>query len=140
MYKKLTLALLLLYFPKVFCGEMVHNFVNPDFGGSPFNGAHLLANATAQNNFQAQSSAGTTQKTPAQLFQATLNNQILSKLSQLILNQAFPGTGSNQSLPSGTSIMGDYTITNDVISKSITVSDTLTGTILVTLDLNNLTQ
>ncbi len=146
MHKKLTLAVLVVACPLSFAGELVHTFVNPDFGGSPFNGAPLLANATAQNSFEPKKSTSVTgyvppvPKTAAQTFQTNLNNQILNKLSQLILNKAFPGTGtgSTQTLPVGTSKMGDYTVMNDVTNNSVTVTNTLTGELLVTLDLNTL--
>jgi curli production assembly/transport component CsgF len=143
MYKKLTLAALIIGCPLSYAGELVHEFVNPDFGGSAFNGAPLLANASAQNSFQPKST-GTTgyvapvPKTAAETFQANLNSQILNKLSQVILNKAFPGTGTNQTLPVGTSTMGNYTINNDTANNSITVTDSTTGTVLVTLDLNTL--
>ena len=142
MFKKLTLILAVFYCTQSFAGELTHNFVNPDFGGNPLNGAPLLNNANAQNSFTASSgSSGYVPPTPltaAQTFKNNLNSQILNKLSQVILNTAFPGTGANQSIPAGTTIMGDYTVTNDVANNSITVSNTLTGEVLVNLDLNSL--
>ena len=145
MHKILTLAILVVGCPLSFAGELVHAFVNPDFGGSAFNGPPLLANATAQNSFQPKTTATTgyvapVPKTAAETFQTNLNNQILNKLSQVILNKAFPytGVGATQTLPAGTSTMGDYTVLNDVANNSVTVTNTLTGELLVTLDLNTL--
>lgn len=143
MYQKSMLSVLVLCCPLSQAGELVHGFVNPNFGGSPFNGAPLLANATAQNSFQPKStaSAALIPKTAAQNFQTNLNNQIQSKLSQLILNKAFPttGNGTTQALPDGTSTLGDYTVNNDAATNSIIVTNTLTGELLVTLDLGTLT-
>ena len=45
---------------------------------------------------------------------------------------------ADQTLPVGTSTMGNYTINNDTANNSITVTDSTTGTVLVTLDLNTL--
>jgi hypothetical protein len=145
MRRSLTLAALVLGCPFSFAGELVHTFVNPDFGGSAFNGAPLLATATAQNSFQPKSTAtagyvAPVPPTAAQTFQTNLNNQILNKLSQVILNKAFPytGVGATQTLPAGTSTMGNYTVTNDVASNTVSVTNTLTGELLVTLDLSTL--
>ena len=141
MYKNLIFSLCILCGSQSFAGELTHGFVNPDFGGSPLNGTPLLANANAQNSFTVSGSTGYVPPTPltaAQTFKNNLNSQILNKLSQVILNTAFPGTGANQSIPAGTTIMGDYTVTNDVANNSITVSNTLTGEVLVNLDLNSL--
>ena len=146
MYKIVTLAVLLTGCHLSYAGELVHEFVNPDFGGSAFNGPPLLANATAQNSFEPKKSTATpgyvppVPKTAAETFQANLNNQILNKLSQVILNKAFPytGVGATQTLPAGTSTMGDYTVLNDAANNTVSVTNTLTGELLVTLDLNTL--
>ena len=146
MYKIVTLAVLIVGCPLSFAGELVHEFVNPDFGGSAFNGPPLLANATAQNSFEPKKSTATTgyvppvPKTVAETFQTNLNNQILNRLSQVILNKAFPytGVGATQTLTAGTSEIGDYTVVNDIANNSVTVTNTLTGELLVTLDLNTL--
>ena len=146
MYKKLIGLGLILVCSSCWSAEMVHTFVNPDFGGSSFNGAPLLATATAQHSFQPKTTTTTpgyvtpVPKTAAETFQANLNNQILNKLSQVILNKAFPytGVGAMQTLPTGTSTMGDYTVVNDVANNTVSVTNTLTGELLVTLDLSTL--
>jgi curli production assembly/transport component CsgF len=45
-----TVALLAFIAPASWAGNMVFQFVNPNFGGNPNNGAFLLNEAQAQNS------------------------------------------------------------------------------------------
>lgn len=42
----------LLFTPLAWGGNMVFQFVNPNFGGNPNNGAYLLNSAQAQNSYK----------------------------------------------------------------------------------------
>jgi curli production assembly/transport component CsgF len=135
MYQKSILAVLVLCCPLGQAGELVHNFVNPDFGGSPFNGAPLLANATAQNSFQPKSTGAAgyvapIPKTAAQNAMASFDNQTLNKVIQLILDNSILGTGTTQ-LQTGTNNIGNYTVSYDATTKYYTVIETATNVTLI---------
>jgi len=81
-------------------GEIVYRPVNPNFGGSPLNGQHLLSNATLQDDHEdprAQSSLA--QRSAASLragdgFQDRVDRLVLNQLSRQILgNLTDPDTG-----------------------------------------------
>ena len=99
---------LLLCSRNLFAQQLVYTPINPDFGGSPFNAAGMLAEAQAEKTFTANSSSaynpyGTD---PLQNFQSTLNSAILSQLSQKIISQVF---GEN-TLNKGHYQFGSYTV------------------------------
>jgi len=101
--------------------------INPHFGGSPFNGAELLASAQAQKQ---TSTAGTASGTSAlQGFAANLDSRISAGLSQYISNQLFSSTASGGG--SGTVMVGtlqvDYTRNDATKTVSVTMTDTKTG-------------
>lgn len=93
-------------------GELVHSFVDPSFGGSPFNGAYVLGVASAQDqtkdpnavNYSAGFSPfNSTTQSFADLIQQSLQQQLAAKIvGNLIGNSTTaltPGTysiGSNQ--------------------------------------------
>ena len=126
MFKKLTLILAVFYCTQSFAGELTHNFVNPDFGGNPLNGTPLLANANAQNSFTVSGSTGyvpPAAKTPQQILQANIINQMLSTLSQNIVTNA----------------ASDYTVVTDATNNTVSIINKTTDVVLVTLDLNSMT-
>jgi curli production assembly/transport component CsgF len=153
MSKKITYFCLLLVCQYSFASELVYTPVNPNFGGSPLNGAALLSAASAQNSYQAKSASSTAtasssssttstaltaQQKLDQAFKDGLNRQILSRLQQIIVNKAFGTTGTDASLADGATTVGDYTITNDTINNTISVTSNLSGEVLVTIDLSQM--
>jgi curli production assembly/transport component CsgF len=100
---------------------------NPHFGGSPFNGAELLASAQAQRQY---STAGTSSTSTAlQGFASNLDARISAGLSQYISNQMFSSTASGGG--SGSVMVGtlkvDY-VRNEGATKTVSVTMTDTKT------------
>lgn len=73
-----TLVLVLLAGPAL-AGEMTYQPVNPNFGGSPFNGAPLLNSANAINDFEAPARSA---RDSARDFAERLDRAILSTLAR----------------------------------------------------------
>ena len=101
---------------------------NPHFGGSPFNGADLLASAQAQRQYSAPAAPGTS--SALQSFASNLDARISAGLSQYISNQLFSSTASG--VGSGSVLLGnmkvDYTRTDgDTKTVSVTMTDTSSG-------------
>src|SRR3546814_12008146 len=67
--------------------DMVYEPINPSFGGNPFNSAHLLGIANAQNDFKDPSS--TTGRSEADLFSRQLQSRLLSALLLPIVDAIF---------------------------------------------------
>ena len=81
-------------------GELVYRPVNPNFGGSPLNGQHLLNNATLQDDHEdPRSRDSLAQRTASSLragdsFQDRVDRLVLNQLSRQILgNLTDPDTG-----------------------------------------------
>ncbi len=99
---------------------------NPHFGGSPFNGADLMASAQAQRQYAAPSTSGTS---ALQGFAANLDARISAGLSQYISNQLFSTNttgGGSGSVMVGT-LKVDYTRDNTAKTVLVTMTDTKTG-------------
>ncbi len=64
----------------VMASELIYTPVNPAFGGNPLNGAVLLNEAQAINDYKDPALAAQ-QKTPSQQFSDTLQRSIISRLS-----------------------------------------------------------
>ena len=109
-YYILTITLLMvLAGSKSFAQQFVYTPINPNFGGNYFNGSWMLAEAQAQNGKTAPSSSSSYNpysSNPLQNFQQSLNQQILSQLSQKIVSSAF---GEN-ALTKGHYQLGNYII------------------------------
>lgn len=89
--------------------QFVYTPINPNFGGYYFNGQWMLAEAQAQNNMKAGSSYNSYSpysNDPLQDFERSLNQQILSQLSQKIIQSAF----GESSLAKGHYQLGYYVI------------------------------
>lgn len=123
-------ACLLLTTSATMATELVWEFVNPSFGGSPFNGDWLLASAQAQNKHveKAASQAGTASL--LQDFENRLNSQILYRLSNKIIEEAF---GEESLLPPGEDEASytvgsfDVQITSDISGITVSLTDLTTG-------------
>ncbi len=102
--------------------ELVHEFINPSFGGSAYNGSYLLAIAESQNGHKAKTTATDTEETDELTdFYKNVQSQILYRLSREIVDAAFGEEG----LEGGTYDMGGY---------QVTISESLTGIEMTILD------
>lgn len=120
-------------------GDLVYTPVNPSFGGSPLNSAHLLATANAQREETARDfrkpettsptgSTGTNnQNSDADLFVRQLQGRLLSALAGQVTDAIF---GENPQ-DSGTVRFGDTTVTFDRTLDSIrlTITNAADGTV-----------
>lgn len=123
-----------------YTGDLVYTPVNPSFGGSPLNSAHLLGLASAQRTATAgkdNSSTGTgggsnPGATPgssdAELFVRQLQGRLLSALASQVTNAIFPADGSSGQ-DQGRVKFGDTTIefTRTLDSIRLVIQDA-TGT------------
>lgn len=108
---------------------------NPHFGGSPFNGADLMASATAQKDLKALSNV--TGQSAISAFTSNLDARISAGLSQYISNQLFSASG--QADKAGTVSLGSLKIDYQREGTTVIVgmTDTKTGeTKTVTYPLN----
>lgn len=103
--------------------DMVYEPVNPSFGGNPFNSAHLLGIANAQNDFKDPKAkeAGS----QADIFARQLQSRLLSALSSQIVDAIF---GENPQ-ESGTIRFGGQTIefVRGLEEVTLTITDDATG-------------
>lgn len=119
-------VLFLMPVTRVTATELVFSFINPSFGGSPFNGQWMLAQAQAQNKHTEKKKPFTMPtRDPIQDFKNSLNRQILYKLSSQIVNTAFGEEGFEP----GHYNLDDYTIDVSIVLEGIRVviTDTATG-------------
>lgn len=86
--------------------DMVYQPIDPSFGGNPFNSAHLLGIANAQNDFKDPKSTSSSSSSQADIFARQLQSRLLSALSSQIVDAIF---GENPQ-ESGTISFGGQTI------------------------------
>lgn len=77
----------------VFAQQFSYKPLNPAFGGETFNYNWLLSSANAQNGFEADSPARTTQSA-LDRFGSSLNQQVLSQISRSLLSQQLQSFGN----------------------------------------------
>jgi curli production assembly/transport component CsgF len=112
-------------------GELVHNFVNPSFGGNPLNGSYLLSNASAQNDYKDSQTTTSKKKTTtsssssAQVFAQQVDRLVTAALASRLVSNAF-GVDPN-ALP-------DTISTLNTGLNTITVTPTETGTEVTIVD------
>ncbi len=129
--KKLLIlfGVFLCFFVTSYGQQLVYKPVNPAFGGNEYNYTWLLNSAQAQNKFTAPTSASTTStttKSTLQQLKDDINSQVLSQLSNYILQNAF---GSSTQLTNGTYKIGNYNVDIGSSSEGVTIdiSDATTG-------------
>jgi curli production assembly/transport component CsgF len=102
--------------------DLVYEPINPSFGGNPFNSAHLLGIANAQNNYKDPKAAASGSQ--ADIFARQLQSRLLSALSSQIVDAIF---GENPQ-ESGTITFGGQTIDFvrglDAVTLNITNDET----------------
>jgi len=103
-----------------FASEMVYTPVNPDFGGSPFNGSYLLGEASANNHYTAP-----TQNTSDASLNSLVTSSVLSSVSTRISNAILNSTnGQSGSFNSGADTISYRNLNGTV---TMTVLDNSTG-------------
>lgn len=116
--------------------QQVYTPINPSFGGNPFNSAHLLGIANAQNNFKDPNAPSNSQ---TDVFARQLQSRLLAALSNNIVNEIF---GPN-ALNNGTIDFGGQTISwvNELGQITVTITDDASGqsTTIVVPDNINIT-
>lgn len=108
--------------PAAMAQDLSYQPINPSFGGSAFNSAHLLGVAGAQNNYRDPS---VTQDSEAEIFAKQLQSRLLSALSSQVVDAIF-GENPQQS---GTIQFGNQSIKFDrgLDSVTLTITDLATG-------------
>ena len=103
--------------------DLVYEPINPSFGGNPFNSAHLLGVANAQNDFKDPNAVN--RGSQADIFARQLQSRLLSALSSQIVDAIF-GENPQQS---GTIRFGGQTITfvRGLEEVTLTITDDATG-------------
>jgi curli production assembly/transport component CsgF len=80
-------AILVVSSAPAFAGDLVYTPIDPSFGGNPFNSAHLLGIANAQNKFKDPNAS--TSGSQADIFARQLQSRLLSALSSQITDAIF---------------------------------------------------
>lgn len=103
--------------------DMVYTPINPTFGGNPFNSAHLLGIANAQNKFKDPKSA--TSGSQADIFARQLQSRLLSALSSQIVDAIFGANAQER----GTVQFGEQVIewVRGLDEVTLTITNTTTG-------------
>ena len=103
--------------------DMVYTPIDPTFGGNPFNSAHLLGIANAQNDYK--DPKATANSSQADIFARQLQSRLLSALSSQIVDAIF---GDNPQ-DSGTISFGGQTINfvRSLTEVTLTITDDDTG-------------
>jgi curli production assembly/transport component CsgF len=103
--------------------DITYKPIDPSFGGNPFNSAHLLGIANAQNDYK--DPKATTNSSQADIFARQLQSRLLSALSSQIVNAIF---GDNPQ-ESGTISFGGQTIefVRSLTEVTLTITDDDTG-------------
>lgn len=106
--------------------DLVYQPVNPNFGGNPFNSAHLLGVAGAQNDYKDPKAVAATQS-QADLFARQLQSRLLSALAGQVTDAIF---GDNPQ-ESGRIVFGGQTIefNRTLASVILTITDDATGAV-----------
>jgi curli production assembly/transport component CsgF len=103
--------------------DIVYEPVNPSFGGNPFNSAHLLGIANAQNDFKDPKSPSSGSQ--ADIFARQLQSRLLSALSSQIVDAIFGDNPQDH----GTIEFGGQTIefVRSLDEVTLTITDDGTG-------------
>lgn len=110
-------------------GDLVYKPINPSFGGNPFNSAHLIGIANAQNGYSPPSRPSPLATTPgsshADRFIRQLEGRLLSGLATEVTNAIF----GNDPQERGKVVFGEQSITFERTLDSIdlVILDSATG-------------
>jgi curli production assembly/transport component CsgF len=111
--------------PRALAQELTFEFNNPSFGGNPFNSAHLLGIASAQNKYKDPDAID--RDDPAAQFVRTLQSRLLSAVASQITDLIF---GENAQ-DSGLIRFGDQEISfvRGVDGVTLTITNLLDGSV-----------
>ena len=103
--------------------DITYQPIDPSFGGNPFNSAHLLGIANAQNDYK--DPKATTTNTQADIFARQLQSRLLSALSSQIVDAIFGDNPQER----GTISFGGQTIdfVRGLTEVTLTITDEETG-------------
>jgi curli production assembly/transport component CsgF len=111
--------------PKLAAQELTFEFNNPSFGGNPFNSAHLVGVANAQNNYK--DPAAIDRNDPSAQFLRTLQSRLLSAVANQISELIF---GENAQ-DSGLIRFGDQEVSfvRGIDGVTLTITNLLDGSV-----------
>ena len=103
--------------------DITYQPVDPSFGGNPFNSAHLLGIANAQNDYK--DPKATANSSQADIFARQLQSRLLSALSSQIVDAIFGDNPQER----GTISFGGQTIdfVRSLTEVTLTITDDDTG-------------
>ncbi len=90
----------------VYSQDLVYRPISPFFGGDTFNYQQIIASVTAQNDFTEEEDNQRDVPTNLENFTNSLNNRLLSSLSQSLFQQQL----GNTNLTVGTYTFGDLVV------------------------------
>ena len=103
--------------------DLTYEPVNPSFGGNPFNSAHLLGIANAQNDYRDPRAASNSSQ--SDIYARQLQSRLLSALSSQIVDAIFGGNPQER----GTITFGGQTIVfvRGIEAVTLTITNNETG-------------
>jgi curli production assembly/transport component CsgF len=103
--------------------DITYQPIDPSFGGNPFNSAHLLGVANAQNDYKDPNATST--NTQADIFARQLQSRLLSALSSQIVDAIFGDNPQER----GTISFGGQTINfvRGLTEVTLTITNDETG-------------
>ncbi|MCT4699022.1 curli assembly protein CsgF [Tenacibaculum haliotis] len=104
--KHKLLFILILISSFVYSQDLVYKPISPFFGGDAFNYQQIIASVTAQNEFTEEEDTQRDVPTALENFTNSLNNRLLSSLSQSLFQQQLGDTN----LTVGTYTFGDLVV------------------------------
>lgn len=131
------LGIVALFSQPVTATELVHRFVNPNFGGNPLNGNFLMSQAGDQNNTK-DSVSPTTPANALKDFTDRLKSSVLSGLARSASNKLVDENGNI--IPNNTLTIGDFSVSvGDEVNGAVTinVSDGISSTQLTIPSINS---
>jgi curli production assembly/transport component CsgF len=129
------LGLVVVFSPPVAATEMVHRFVDPNFGGNPLNGNFLMTQASGQDN---NKESVPPEKTELQLFTENFQSSILNGLADVAAGNLIGADGNLT--PNSTIRVGNFSVSvSDVINGgvSVSISDGISNTVLTVPRINS---
>jgi len=115
-------AILVVSSAPAFAGDLVYTPIDPSFGGNPFNSAHLLGIANAQNKFKDPNAS--TSGSQADIFARQLQSRLLSALSSQITDAIFGENAQEHGIVNFGGQTIEWTRGIDEVTLTITNNDT----------------
>lgn len=127
-YRIIITLFICLFIQQTKAQDFVFTFVNPAFGGNPYNYSWLLQSADKQNKYdkQEENFMDMLNMDPLNNFEDNLNNSIMNQLINKISEDIF---GQSQSLTPGYYELGRYNvrIVEKLSGLAISITDQLSG-------------